>query len=275
MKARKNRYRPDWQKRKRTLVSWLKELFFALFSVAGVVGLSALLVHSYYALLGTDWLAVEEIQVSGLNHVEHREALDAMGVCRRANVLGLKMHQLSRRLEDLPWVRSAVVRLDMPGRLVVEITEREPLAIIYADGFHLVDREGLVFAQANVKDYPHLLLVTDLSDYGLKENDSLPPEIFEPLKDLLSALEKVHQWLPVSYISECHWKQEEGFVLYTIRKAIPIRLGMDDFQEKLSRLYRVFGVLTERRWWESVTRIDLDYSKRVYLEGDFPAPKGI
>jgi cell division septal protein FtsQ len=275
MKIKKNRYRPDWKKRRRILIQWIKEMFLLIFLVAGILGLSAAFTHSYRAMLESPWPCVEEIQITGLKQMERNEVLDALAVPRHANVFTLRMGELSDRLKTLPWVQSTVVRLDMPGRLVVEVTEREPLAIVYADDFFLLDTEGELFCRVDVKHHPELLLVTDFSDYDLHENDSLPLDVFETLRNLLAALEKAKQWLPLTHISECRWEQEEGFVLYTLQKAIPIRLGTEEFEQKLNRLYHVFGVLLDRQWWESVTRIDLDYSKRVYIEGDFPSPKGI
>lgn len=275
MSNSKNRYHADIEKRKQFFSLWIREIGVFILVIGGVLILSGAFSHSYHALLKARWPRIEEIEVNGLRRMERKEILNVLAVPQHANALTLRMNGLAERLEALPWVRSAVVRLDMPGRLVVDIVEREPIAVICAKEFYLMDTQGKLFYKADVNLYSGLLLVTGFSGYDLHENDFLPSESLEALKNLLLALEKVQKWLPVAHISECNWHQEEGFTLYTIQKAIPIRLGRDHFDERLDRLRRVFALLLDRQWWEPVTRINLDYSNRVYIEGNFPIPKGI
>jgi cell division septal protein FtsQ len=275
MKNRKNRYRANWNSAKESVAQWCKEICYLILAFAAILGFSAVLTRSYHGVLNSPWPLLEKIQITGLKHLERKEVLNALALPVDANVFALRMSQLSQRLKDLPWVDSAVVRLDMPGRLVVEVSEREPLAIVYANEFYLIDKGGKLFSKADVAKHPELPLFTDFSGWDLRESDVFPPYVFDALKDLLLSLDKVHQWLPLTHISECRWDQESGFTLYTIQNAIPIRIGKDDFDRKLSRLHRIFGILSDHQWWESVRGIDLDYSNKVYIKGDFPTPKGI
>ena len=73
---------------------------------------------------------------------------------------------------------------------------------------------------------------------------------------------------------ECQWSAA-GFVLVLGERGVPVEIGREEFEQKLSRLRQVIDTLRERQWAESVTRIDLDYPGRAYLEGQFPIPKQV
>ncbi|SPJ14998.1 hypothetical protein SBDP2_2010003 [Syntrophobacter sp. SbD2] len=52
-----------------------------------------------------------------------------------------------------------------------------------------------------------------------------------------------------------------------------VDIGMGAFEQKMTKLRRVINTLNERDWTDLVTRIDLDYPGKAYLEGQFPVPQ--
>jgi len=273
MARKKNRYRSKRSRRSGTLRTWLKTALALLTLVVSVVLLSGALAYSYHQLLEAPWLRVEEIRITGSKHMDNREILNTLGVPRNANVLTLKMAKLAERLQSLPWVRSAVVRLDLPARIVVEITEREPTAVIAAEDTFLMDKEGKLFMQTTPEQSPDLVVMTGFSGLGLRKGSVLPAGPFNEVKRLTETIDKARNWLPLKQIAGCNWQTDEGFVLYTAHNNTPVRLGTEDLDAKLDRLRRVFGMLEERHLLDMVTRIDLDYSNRAFVEGNFPRPK--
>ena len=266
MGKKRNRYRTNKPNRRGIIRKSIKAVLGLIVVTSAMVLLSAALAHSYYALLEAEWLRVGELEISGLKHLEREQILNTLKVPRNVNVLTLKMSELAERVEALPWIKSAVVRLELPGRLVVEVIERDPIAIIEADDFLLLDKDGRLFLQASREDNPGLLLVTGFSGTNLKEGDFLPPQPMKALKRLLAALQRAQGWLPSQLITECHWRSDEGFVLLITQKAIPVELGLDDPDQTLERLQRIFAMLKERQWLDVVTRIDLNYPNRAYVE---------
>lgn len=274
MKKKKNRYKTDLAKRKKWK-SFVGTVLALAFLIMIIPLLSAAFAHCYYALLEASWPRIDEIRITGVNHVDRKEVLNVMAVPPGINLFTLRVPQLAKRLESIPWLRSALVRFDLSGRIVVDVSEREPLAVIHTVDFFLIDTQGKLFLKVHPAKYQDLLLVTGFSDLDLRDGSYLQNEPFEALQGLLAALQKVQDWLPSHRISECHWRSTEGFTLYTTQGGIPIHLGLDEFDGKLARLNRIFGVLMDRQCLNTVTRIDVDYSNRAYIEGHFPAPKGI
>jgi len=64
-------------------------------------------------------------------------------------------------------------------------------------------------------------------------------------------------------VSEIHYDKGHGFTLYTTSSAVPIRIGMSDFTEKLNRFARIYGHL--KTDWQNLIQIDLDYSDKVVI----------
>jgi cell division protein FtsQ len=274
MRKKRNRYRPDRTRRRKILKYWFKAIIGFGLSLGVVVFLSAALAHSYYALLDAPWFRVEEVAIIGLKHLKEDEILNALMIPPDASLLNLKSAQLAKRLEALPWLESSSVQLALPNRIVVEISEREPLAVIHAEDFYLIDTEGKVVSRASAEQRQGFLLFEGFSGQKLKEGEALPPDVLKGLKALLAELEQSKQWLPLNLILECRWNAETGYALYLARNSIGIQLGWDDFKQKLHHLQRVFAILEERQLWNSVVGIDLDYENRAYIEGLFPFSKG-
>jgi cell division protein FtsQ len=274
MRKKRNRYRTDRTRRRNILKYWFRATLGFVLSLGGVIFLSAALAHSYYALLDAPWFRVEEVAIVGLKHLKEDEILNALMIPPDASLLNLKSAQLAKRLEALPWLESSSVQLALPNRIVVEVAEREPLAVIHAEDFFLIDAEGNLVSRASAEQRQGFLLLAGFSGQKLKEGDTLPPDALKRLKALLSVLEQSKHWLPLNSILECRWNAETGYALYLARNNIGIQLGWDDFKQKLSHLQRIFGILDERQLWNSVVAIDLDYENRAYIEGLFPFSKG-
>jgi cell division protein FtsQ len=274
MRKKRNRYRPDRARRRKIIKYWIKAVVGFVLSLVAIVFLSAALAHSYYALLDAPWFRVEAVTIVGLKHIKEDEILNALMIPPDASLLNLKSAQLAKRLESLPWLESSVVQLALPNRVVVEVTEREPLVVIHAEDFYLIDTDGKLVSRASSEQKQAFLLVEGLSGLGLKEGDALPQDTLKGLKALLLALEQARSWLPRDAILDCRWNAETGYALYMARNSISIQLGWDDFNQKLNRLQRVFAILEERQLWNSVMGIDLDYEDRAFVEGLFPFSKG-
>jgi cell division protein FtsQ len=274
MRKKRNRYRPDVARRRRFVKYWIKAVIGFMLSLVAIILLSAALAHAYFALLDAPWFRVEAVTIVGLKHLKEDEILNALMIPPDVSLLNLRSAQLARRLESLPWLESSLVQLALPNRIVVEVVEREPLAVVHAEDFYLIDMDGRLVSRASSEQKQGFLQVEGISSLRLKEGNFLPPDMLKGLKALLGALEQVGGWLPLSAILECRWNADTGFSLYLARNSVSVHLGWDGFNQKLNHLQRVFAILDERQLWNAVIGIDLDYEDRAFVEGLFPFSKG-
>ncbi len=241
--------------------------------LSGLLLISAGLAHSYHALMDSSLFKVRGIEVTGIHHLQRADVLNAMKVPRDTGLVTLRMATLAERVETLPWVKSAVVRLDLSRSLVVEVEERQPLGIITGENSHLVDGEGKLFLSVEPQEYPNLMRLDGFSGLGLKEGESLPLEPFESLQDLKSALDRRHVMYREGRVEGFHWDPVEGISFQLMGVSpIVIHLGSNAFDAKFQRLKRIMLLLETQGWLETVSRIDLDYKSRAYVEGTFPRP---
>jgi cell division protein FtsQ len=70
------------------------------------------------------------------------------------NVISLDLDEIRRSLEQIPWIRSVVVRRVLPDKLIIEVTERVPIAFARVDhATFLVDDQGVLLESDS--EYPH------------------------------------------------------------------------------------------------------------------------
>ena len=135
-------------------------------SAARVLAAVALLATAA-ALYGLTWstaFRMERLEIQGAGHTSRaavREAVEAR-IGDAPNLFRVHTGELIADLRGLPAVLSVDVRVALPDRLVVAITERQPI-LVWGVGERrfLVDAEGVLFATASREASEGLPLIRD------------------------------------------------------------------------------------------------------------------
>lgn len=104
---------------------------------------------------GTFRLNPERVELRGLIHTTPEVARLTMGLAQGAtpNLFRLRTSDMERALADLPAVAEAEVSAVLPDRLVVQITERQPVFVLRKpSGSFLVDPAGVLLIDAAAAD---------------------------------------------------------------------------------------------------------------------------
>ncbi len=116
-------------------------LFF--FSVLAV-GLFAF----YYcqnALETESHFILHEIEYKGVNRFDQEAFSDFLRKSFDRNLLSLDIHHVRALVEGETWVKYGLVRRKLPNTLVIQLVERQPVAVAVIDnGLYVVDDEGVV-----------------------------------------------------------------------------------------------------------------------------------
>jgi cell division protein FtsQ len=105
-------------------------------------------------------LKVDDVLVEGRARTRRSAILEALGVGRDMPILAFDPHAAKRRLETLPWVRTATVERRLPEVIFVRLVERRPRALWQNQGrIAVIDQGGAVIAGAKPKVFAHLPLV--------------------------------------------------------------------------------------------------------------------
>lgn len=272
-KKRKNKYQESTFRRLKGNFRVFQGFFVVLLGFCFVALLGAGLARLYHGILRAPWFKLEEIEITGLTKLDRLDILNTMGLKKGQCTLNISIGQVTQRLRKLPAVREARVRLESRGRVVVAIVEREPAAIVRCcDKDILMDIDGILFSEAAPDEKRSLPLMTGLCDSGIKVGDRVPARAMRRVTELLSAMDASKSWLSGTAINECRW-DENGVTLVLGERAVPVDIGKTGFGQKITKLKKVINTLNEMDWTALVTRIDLDYPGKAYLEGRFPVPK--
>jgi cell division protein FtsQ len=92
-----------------------------------------------------------DVTIAGNRFVSPAEILAAIGVppdtrgLSSLNVFGLSLSSEARRVEAIPWIKSATLARSFPHRLAIYVTARVPVAFVNLGGkVKLVDRDGVI-----------------------------------------------------------------------------------------------------------------------------------
>jgi cell division protein FtsQ len=116
--------------------------------------------HGLLAWTASWGMAVDDVQVEGRDRASRDAILIALGATRGAPILAVDPVLAKRRLETIPWVRSASVERRLPDALYVRLVERQPLAFWQRDGKLVpIDRDGVAVPNDQAGGFGNLLVL--------------------------------------------------------------------------------------------------------------------
>jgi cell division septal protein FtsQ len=185
------------------------------------------------------------------------------------NLLGINIQQIRQQLESLPMVDKAEVARDLPGHLVIHITERVPVANISAatkDTRYQIDSHGVIMDlmpyQRNPDFRQRLESLPDIigANIGeLKIGRATPsPEVFLAIK----FLQKLQQSdLGVDMDIESIDVSRRGLIIVSTTDHASVRINDNDLEKQLRRLAVVMEDARQRS--AQIATIDLTAGKDV------------
>jgi cell division protein FtsQ len=212
------------------------------------------------ALSGAQTISMEEVRAwSGLPEKAHFFTVDTGTV-----VTNLLAH---------PRIAMADARLAFPNRLIVNVIERTPTAVVYARSAsgrmeaHCIDAFAVVFAPAS--EYPwarDLPVISGVEIRGLRYGINLGG----PFTALMASLAEVSAAEPalVKAISEIRMISREGslpeVLLYPAHYRLPVRMRPVLNPELLKSMMLVLDVVEGRGLSSTISELDLRSDTFVY-----------
>jgi cell division septal protein FtsQ len=225
--------------------------------------LGGMLAASIHGLLKATPFPVQKVEVHGNQRLSHDEIVSLTGVVPGQNLLTLRLKTIGQQVSSNPWVASVRIQRFFPGTVAVSINERQAVAVINMGLLYYLEHNGEPFKPLNVGDSLDFPVVTGISEDDLNADPVTTREVLKTACDLLAALAQ-HGSFILADVSEIHYDRGHGFTLYTITGALPIKIGTDDFDNKLQRFARIYQNLMAQQ--PGLQYIDLDYSDRIVVK---------
>ena len=141
-----------------------------------LLGLAVLFASSglLYDLASSPQFRVARLSVTG-NRLVAPSEVEGLAALSGQNLFWLERSEIAERMRLLPPVDRAEVLLELPDHVVVQVSEREPVAIwVTGDVPFLVDREGVVLA-ARAASRP-LTIVRDAVNQPVQPGQRVPAD---------------------------------------------------------------------------------------------------
>jgi cell division protein FtsQ len=85
---------------------------------------------------------IASIEVKGNKFLSEGEVREMLGPAMGGNLIGADLEGLRANLAASPWVGGAIVRRKLPDTLLVDVTERFPIALAETDQLYVMDSSG-------------------------------------------------------------------------------------------------------------------------------------
>jgi len=254
LEARKNRLI-------RRLVGALGDSAGALALLAAAALLSSVFIFVCSSVLSSPYFAIKEVAVRGVRELTEKEVLELAKVKPQTNIMGINKEVIASRVAVNPWVKTIYIGRELPDRLVLDIRERKPVALVKENGiFYLIDGEGHIFKKLSHGDDVDLPVIT-----GVKINLAEKPPLYADTLKLLETLFTSGDYGFLGTVSEAHLDGVFGLSLLTDR-GLYLKLGREDFYGKLNQLKIVLADLEKRGMSHGRLFVDLADVSKVTVE---------
>ncbi|GAW92140.1 cell division protein FtsQ/DivIB [Calderihabitans maritimus] len=226
---------------------FLRSILFVLLVLAAI-----------YFFLQSSLFDVRKVVVKGLSTVDRQQIIQLSGIQPGLNILRLDVNRIKTKVLTHPMIKSVKVSRRFPDRVVIEITERNPLALIpSATGFMVVDEEGSVLKKVQEISNLSLPLLTGV----VVNREIFPGEAIRHNKNLEEGLRLLQSLTPEQrqLIAELDVANLERLKAYT-PAGLEVRLGTgENIVEKMALLETIHYQWVEQGKIDQLEYIDLSY----------------
>jgi cell division protein FtsQ len=216
---------------------------FFLFAIFGV----------YFFI--ANYSLAKEIVFIGNHHIKNDELMSLIKIKRGDKLFSVSGKELYTRLSASPWVKDATVRKELSGRMLINITEAVPVAILnISDRHYLIDKDGNILEP--VKEGT-VLFLTVIKDIDPDKNKDTYAEAVK-FVNILHA----KRVMASEGILEITGHRPEDITLKIDN--ILIKIGAGDFDKKLERLQFVKNEIEARNML--VEYIDLRFANKIVVK---------
>jgi cell division septal protein FtsQ len=207
-------------------------------------------------IVENSYFSVREIQVHGGEKVGGNEIAAVAGLRQGMNIWKVDAAAIEMKIAKHPWVRRVVVRRDFPRRIVIDVEERTPKAIVAARQLYYIDADGVIFKQVDPGESVKFPMLTGISAETLIIGD------MATRKRIQEALRLADLMARRSYtLSEIHFDAPERLVVYTTKFPVALRMGWGDWDVKLAHLDQLLALWKGNE--ERLVSLDMAFRDQV------------
>jgi cell division protein FtsQ len=240
----------------------LLKLIVGLLSTAGCIAAGYFLYVGLNRFTESSFFTITRVAVLGNQVIDQQKVVDSSAVREGQNIFSLNLADIRDKVKLDPYVSDASVRRELPGTVVIEVTERNPIGVLSVGGTgYLVSDDGVVLEKMGLEDDFDFPLLMATPDNTFSIGDRLPdPDILYALTILLSMREKT----PTCYTRlETMEVFSETLISLKLKNCDGLFLiGPGAVEESLTRL----DLLLPKLLGVPFTTVDLRFSSKAIIK---------
>ncbi|PRX31111.1 cell division protein FtsQ [Orenia metallireducens] len=223
-----------------------------------LITIGLLLILGLVSLVNSNYFQVEDIEIEG-NKLLSDEYIITYCDLEDINIFNIDRQKLANKLVELPQIKGVVITRDLPKKLIIEVNERRPIAIVgIQSSYQIIDSEGQVIATTKNLAYWNLPLVTGVEVI----NDGKQLKISSEIKKAISYLGMLSDQL-LKDISELNISKGDGLQLFLVDGGI-VKLSSNFDNKAKSKIFTsVYNDLKSKG--QKIEYIDLRYGNNVIV----------
>ncbi|MBI4472730.1 MAG: FtsQ-type POTRA domain-containing protein [Acidobacteria bacterium] len=220
--------------------------------IAAFSGLGWGIYRSVVYLRTSPRFEVQKLSVSGLKRVTENQVIAAAGFEVGTNVFKADLDEIRQRVEELDWVRHALVQRVLPDRIVIKVIEREPAGFARIGGeLYQFDIDARILGLDPVSENSFPILD------GLRHDDAAGNAM------KVDAYRRVLEELGATELSEVRINGAGEVSVVSASDPLMVNLGVSDFR---SRWIKYLQLKTQiQQQYPDAVRVDLRFKNQVII----------
>lgn len=202
--------------------SWQKYRGLLTAIVSGIV-MVALTIGAVRWLITSPHFRVRHIEVRSASHQVAYNLENRLLPYRRRAIFRLSMEQIERECLKNAWVAEVHARRELPGSIVVEVIERNAVALVDLGEFYWADEDGTLFKKLeNTDPAKKVPIVTGFDRTWFLESAKDAGQQIKQLGELAANWQKLAS-RPI--LSEIHVDKQQAITFFFAGKQLALQLG--------------------------------------------------
>ena len=195
---------------------------------------------------------VKQLTVSGINNVAENEVLAYAELDSGTNVFAADLEEIRNRVEQIRWVRHALVQRVLPDQIIIRVIEREPIGLSRLRGeIYQFDADATLLDPdaAHAGGFP----VLD----GLRADDA------EGNLTKVGIYQRVVEEVGETELSEVHITDSGEVSVVSASDPVTVSLGTDDFRTRWIKYLQLKPQIHQQ--YPDAVRVDLRFRNQVIV----------
>jgi len=226
-----------------------------------VLGVYTFIQGARYLIEQTDLFLLKKIEVTGNRYIDREDILSRVKLELNQPLYQIDPRELTKELLQNKYIRAVSISRNLPGTLVIDVQERQPVFYLIDKYIYMVDESGIILKKLPTMPINKIPVVTGLKVAQLLKERT---PVWRTL-ELLKKIQEVDKGM-IGMISEIHFGDKTWPELYLIKGGARVNIGSEFFYTRLYVLSELLHNPDFINQLENIKRIDLTFDNRVIVE---------